>query len=704
MATFSFGSNTGGFGTANKGFAFGSNTSTANTGFTGFGTSTATSGGLNFGASTSTAATSTAGTSSFGFGGAATNTGVAAPAQGFSFGASKPAATGGFSFGSGTNTGFGTGTNTGFGTGTNTAFGTGTSTAFGTGTATGFGTGTSTAFGTGTNTVFGTGANTGFGTGTNTAFGTGTNTAFGTGTNTGFGTGTNTAFGTGTNTAFGAGTTTGFGTGTNTGFGTGTNTGFGTGTNTGFGAGTTAFGTGTNTGFGTGTNTGFGTGTNTGFGAGTNTGFGLGSNTGGLFGIARPAQPLQTGFGLGTNNAFKGFGQVQQPQQGVVTTLCPSVSLYLAVCAPAYFNDERDEVLKKWNQLQAVWGSGKGYFAPGVPAVDFTPDNEFCRFKAVGYIKMPTFSPEEGLVELVIAKKDSIVREQQAGLVGELCKLYGGAVQICVEYVKPGPGDNKTRLCFYVQHRNANGETKKANTWDVYNHLKNDQHRQTINNLCIENATPLVALTESQLKEYLERPPRGLDPVIWSQGKRDNPDPMKYLPVPLVGFQELQARFKAQETESTLLQGQIDRIAEDVCSVQSRQATLNDQLAECNRKQKQMAHRVLQLLVRQECARKRGVPIDGNEEQLRIRLENLQSQLMAPTQYMGKVNELLSQMSAQGGVSSSSANGGTERAQLSSETEGDVKEFLSWQQDGISEVAAILKDDMNTFEAMIKSK
>ena len=51
-----------------------------------------------------------------------------------------------------------------------------------------------------------------------------------------------------------------------------------------------------------------------------------------------------------------------------------------------------------------------GYFAPGVPPVEFTSDNEFCRFKAVGYIKMPTFSPEEGLVELVISKKDTIVR------------------------------------------------------------------------------------------------------------------------------------------------------------------------------------------------------------------------------------------------------------------------------------------------------
>ncbi|KAF2357622.1 Nucleoporin Nup54 alpha-helical domain [Trinorchestia longiramus] len=599
-----------------------------------------------------------------------------------------------FSFGSNTS-GFGSAGNT------NSAFGTGNkSFPFGGSTSS-----AAPAFGsTNTNTT----AFTGFGTNTGTATGFGSSQPAVSSSGGGFGFGSNTntlgsgGFSFGSSKPAGGGFS--FGNNTNTGLGTGTSTGFGVGTNTGFGTATTSssgFGTGT---FGTGTNIGFGTGTSN-FGTGTNS---FGSGGGGLFGGGLKTTQNTPGFGLGTaSNTFKGFGQPQQQQQQQMLQqhqqgagLCPSVSLYMAVCAPAYFSDERDEVLKKWNQLQAVWGFGKGFYAPGLPPVEFSPDNEFCRFKAVGYIKMPTFSPEEGLVELVINKKESIVREQQAGLVGELCKVYGGAVQVCVEYVKPGPGDCKTRLCFYVQHRNPNGETKKANTWEVYQHLRNDQHRQTITNLCIETATPLVALTEVQLKEYLEKPPRGLDPVLWEQGKRDNPDPSKYLPVPLVGFQELQARFKAQETESTLLQGQLDKIAGDVCSMQSRLATLQDHLAECHRKQRQMAHRVLQLVVRQECVRKRGVPITSTEEKLRLRLENLQSQLHAPTQYMGKLNELLSQMSAQGSNGVSSA----ENSQLSPETEGDVKEFLSWQQDGISEVVAILKSDMKALEAMVKSK
>lgn len=39
-----------------------------------------------------------------------------------------------------------------------------------------------------------------------------------------------------------------------------------------------------------------------------------------------------------------------------------SMALHIAICAPSYFNNENDEVLRKWNQLQAFWGFGKGKY------------------------------------------------------------------------------------------------------------------------------------------------------------------------------------------------------------------------------------------------------------------------------------------------------------------------------------------------------
>jgi nuclear pore complex protein Nup54 len=52
-----------------------------------------------------------------------------------------------------------------------------------------------------------------------------------------------------------------------------------------------------------------------------------------------------------------------------------------AVSRPTLFGDERDAVIARWNQLEALWGTGRGYFSPHGQFVDFTPDNPFSLFK-----------------------------------------------------------------------------------------------------------------------------------------------------------------------------------------------------------------------------------------------------------------------------------------------------------------------------------
>ena len=51
-----------------------------------------------------------------------------------------------------------------------------------------------------------------------------------------------------------------------------------------------------------------------------------------------------------------------------------------AVSLPQIFGDERDAVIAKWNQIQALWGTGKGYYYQN-QFVEFKPTNPFCRFK-----------------------------------------------------------------------------------------------------------------------------------------------------------------------------------------------------------------------------------------------------------------------------------------------------------------------------------
>lgn len=54
-----------------------------------------------------------------------------------------------------------------------------------------------------------------------------------------------------------------------------------------------------------------------------------------------------------------------------------------------------------------------------------------------------------------------------------------------------------------------------------------------------------------------------------------------------------------------------------------------------------------QIIVKQEITRKVGVALSPEEEMLRSKLENMQALVSAPTQYKGRLSELLSQMRMQ---------------------------------------------------------
>ena len=59
-----------------------------------------------------------------------------------------------------------------------------------------------------------------------------------------------------------------------------------------------------------------------------------------------------------------------------------------------------------------------------------------------------------------------------------------------------------------------------------------------------------VAFTSSQLSLYLDKPPVGISPVLWEQAKQENPDPVKLIPVPLVGFKAISERLRLQKEQS----------------------------------------------------------------------------------------------------------------------------------------------------------
>lgn len=67
--------------------------------------------------------------------------------------------------------------------------------------------------------------------------------------------------------------------------------------------------------------------------------------------------------------------------------------------------------------------------------------------------------------------------------------------------------------------------------------------------LGVQRITAHVAPSSSQLTQYLEKPPAGLNPLVWNQARGDNPSENLFLPLALVGFGELKRRMQAQEIQ-----------------------------------------------------------------------------------------------------------------------------------------------------------
>ena len=79
------------------------------------------------------------------------------------------------------------------------------------------------------------------------------------------------------------------------------------------------------------------------------------------------------------------IGTQQQPQQQQQAQQTSLEQLGTAVTLPQIYGDERDAIIAKWNQLQAYWGTGKGYYS-NQGFVTFTPDNPYCRFKVFKFV------------------------------------------------------------------------------------------------------------------------------------------------------------------------------------------------------------------------------------------------------------------------------------------------------------------------------
>ncbi|KAL1377089.1 hypothetical protein pipiens_016493 [Culex pipiens pipiens] len=419
---------------------------------------------------------------------------------------------------------------------------------------------------------------------------------------------------------------------------------------------------------------------------------GFGSSFGtGAFGQTQQQQPQNTGLSFG-QQPFGQQQQQQQQQQAPVPT--PEEAFAQSIFNVSIFGDERDTVIAKWNYLQAMLGTGKAFYSQSNAPVDITPNNYLCRFKTMGYTKLPGKENKAGLVGLTTNKSAGQLKDQQQQFITSLNQIFGNKpnILINVESIKP-VGDNKCQIIIYVEEKSVtSNETKRILATEVASYLNQPNPKQQAGTLGVESIVALVLPEEDQLKEYLENPPKGIDPRMWQQAKIDNPDPKRFIPVPMIGFQELKWRIKCQENETDLHVGYLAKVEKEIEQLKQRHTNTTAKIMEHRRKFAELSHRILKVIVKQESTRKMGLALSPEEEQIRSKLENMHALVSTPTQFKGKLSELLSQMRMQRNQWAHA--GGINEYTLDKDSSEEMKSFLTMQQKAMAFLVETVNKDL----------
>lgn len=420
---------------------------------------------------------------------------------------------------------------------------------------------------------------------------------------------------------------------------------------------------------------------------------------GNAFGQAQPSL-------FGANNTF---GRPQQQQQPQTTTLAgfgqptqqqglqqqalaaPQITTLNDLLSPKIFNDERDQIIGKFNHLQAFWGTGKAiYSADGtnLQLIELNQLQSAHLFKSIAYSEYKLDDTGGDRVGCLVKMQDEAsLRTAILTYENNLKQIFGGNYAVKVESTKLLPA-SRALLTVSVTDPATN---KKVNAQQLQQHLITPQVKAQLPAAFLQNFVDIVpfnSVAKQELEEYLAGPPSGISALLWNQAKKENPDPSKLIPVPLIGFGALNDRFKMQEQEVHQQKQRVKSITEDVNQLERAVEATKAKLEECRKRNLPLRNRVLRAMIYQEVMKKRGYPIQPDEEKMRARLETIQSELNAPTKFKGCLNELMCRVRQMQSQRSGIVFSLEESALV------ELKAHLKQEQQGIAHLLGIVKDDM----------
>uniref|UniRef100_A0A8D9A9R5 Probable nucleoporin Nup54 n=1 Tax=Cacopsylla melanoneura TaxID=428564 RepID=A0A8D9A9R5_9HEMI len=348
-------------------------------------------------------------------------------------------------------------------------------------------------------------------------------------------------------------------------------------------------------------------------------------------------------------------------------------------------------------------GIGKGYIN-GNQSIDYSPNTELFKFASVVYNSKPSSTHKESLVYINIDKKYEQVSLEESTLVLSLSQILGSRpnMNVVIDSIV-SIDSSKTRVLFYVNEKTATGSSRRVANQDVVSFLMQPGQQQQLTALGVSDLNVYQVLDDESVSSYLESAPPGVDPILWKTAVRDNPDPDKFIPIPIVGFEGIKQRVKLQEEESKLQTAFLNNLATRIAGLKAEHDKSVATIALYKQNILSLNNRLLKVIVQQEITRNNGLALNPTEELIKSGFENISATINNSSyNFKSKIREMLSKIKLQSSAFSSTQD----RYVVDSTSLEEIRTILTMEHKAIetllgtvnqyNKVIEVVKRDLNT--------
>ncbi|KAE9045714.1 hypothetical protein PR002_g2071 [Phytophthora rubi] len=183
------------------------------------------------------------------------------------------------------------------------------------------------------------------------------------------------------------------------------------------------------------------------------------------------------------------------------------------------------------------------------------------------------------------------------------------------------------------------------------------------------------------------RPPH-ISERLWNQAELDNPDPLNCTPVPILGFDNLLKRIKAQQEHAEKYNKYTDDLRAQLNEMDKHSRATEEKLEKCRHEHIQLFHALVKVMRDIELLQNYGKPLQREEMQLAMALKKLQTLLDSPGQYKARLNDAVSLQRVQKEAQP------LPTSQLSPQDLQRLYEFMDKQRQGLEHLSNIINDDL----------